>query len=229
MLGAALTGLVTGLSLIVAIGAQNAFVLRQGLARQHVGIVVAICAAADVALIVAGVAGIGRMNYLRFLVFSLIGAVAWVSICVSAGYYFGQFEFVNDTWLNNPKFAGLYDDADPLVAPSQPARVPQVDADQQGRNDEQMRDAFGARRAHFPGAYEQVEGEIVQPAGEEQPRRLEKPANVVERREAPLCASPEGSDQPRIGDRQKRRNGEACDAAAHPCPPGQQDEAGPAE
>jgi membrane-associated protein len=40
------------------------------------------------------VAGIGRMNYLRFLVFSFIGAVAWVSICVSAGYYFGQFEFV---------------------------------------------------------------------------------------------------------------------------------------
>lgn len=40
------------------------------------------------------VAGIGRMNYLRFLVFSLIGAVAWVTICVSAGYYFGQFEFV---------------------------------------------------------------------------------------------------------------------------------------
>jgi len=36
VLGAALTGLVTGLSLIVAIGAQNAFVLRQGLARQHV-------------------------------------------------------------------------------------------------------------------------------------------------------------------------------------------------
>jgi L-lysine exporter family protein LysE/ArgO len=61
VLGAALTGLVTGLSLIVAIGAQNAFVLRQGLARQHVGIVVAICAVADVALIVAGVAGIGRI------------------------------------------------------------------------------------------------------------------------------------------------------------------------
>jgi len=61
MLAATLTGLVTGLSLIVAIGAQNAFVLRQGLARQHVGVVVAICAAADVALIVAGVAGIGRI------------------------------------------------------------------------------------------------------------------------------------------------------------------------
>jgi L-lysine exporter family protein LysE/ArgO len=61
VLGAALTGLVTGLTLIVAIGAQNAFVLRQGLARQHVGLVVAICALADVALIVAGVAGIGRI------------------------------------------------------------------------------------------------------------------------------------------------------------------------
>ena len=45
----------------MAIGAQNAFVLRQGLARQHVGIVVAICAVADVVLIVAGVAGIGRI------------------------------------------------------------------------------------------------------------------------------------------------------------------------
>lgn len=54
-------GLAAGLSLIVAIGAQNAFVLRQGLARQHVGIVVAICALADVVLIVAGVAGIGRI------------------------------------------------------------------------------------------------------------------------------------------------------------------------
>ncbi len=61
MLGALLTGLITGLSLIVAIGAQNAFVLRQGLAREHVGIVVAICAAADAALIVAGVAGIGTI------------------------------------------------------------------------------------------------------------------------------------------------------------------------
>jgi len=54
-------GLVTGLSLIVAIGAQNAFVLRQGLAREHVGLVVAICTVSDVVLIVAGVAGIGTI------------------------------------------------------------------------------------------------------------------------------------------------------------------------
>jgi L-lysine exporter family protein LysE/ArgO len=52
-------GLLTGLSLIVAIGAQNAFVLRQGLRRSHVGLVVGVCAVSDVVLIVAGVAGIG--------------------------------------------------------------------------------------------------------------------------------------------------------------------------
>ena len=52
-------GFLTGLSLIVAIGAQNAFVLRQGIRREHVLTVVAVCAAADVALITAGIAGFG--------------------------------------------------------------------------------------------------------------------------------------------------------------------------
>lgn len=61
MLDSVTAGLLTGLSLIVAIGAQNAFVLRQGLAREHVGLVVAICAVSDVVLIVAGVAGIGAV------------------------------------------------------------------------------------------------------------------------------------------------------------------------
>ncbi len=61
MLAAAVTGLLTGLTLIVAIGAQNAFVLRQGLARDRVGLVVAICASSDVVLICAGVAGIGAL------------------------------------------------------------------------------------------------------------------------------------------------------------------------
>ena len=58
-MGDIVAGLLTGLSLIVAIGAQNAFVLRQGLRRSHVALVVAICALSDVVLILAGVAGIG--------------------------------------------------------------------------------------------------------------------------------------------------------------------------
>jgi L-lysine exporter family protein LysE/ArgO len=50
-----------GLSLIVAIGAQNAFVLRQGLRGEHVGLVVAACALSDALLIAAGVAGAGAV------------------------------------------------------------------------------------------------------------------------------------------------------------------------
>ena len=53
-------GLLLSLGLIVAIGAQNAFVLRQGLRREHVGSVVAFCAVADALLITAGVLGMAQ-------------------------------------------------------------------------------------------------------------------------------------------------------------------------
>jgi L-lysine exporter family protein LysE/ArgO len=58
-LTAAVTGFFTGISLIIAIGAQNAFIIRQGLARNHVLLVVVICATSDVLLIAAGIAGLG--------------------------------------------------------------------------------------------------------------------------------------------------------------------------
>lgn len=54
-----LPGFFAGLSLIVAIGAQNAFVIRQGLIKKHVLTVVAICAISDALLIALGVAGLG--------------------------------------------------------------------------------------------------------------------------------------------------------------------------
>lgn len=53
-------GLALSLGLIVAIGAQNAFVLRQGLRREHVWPVVAFCALADAVLIMAGVLGMAQ-------------------------------------------------------------------------------------------------------------------------------------------------------------------------
>ena len=56
-----LTGFTLSLSLIVAIGAQNAFVLRQGLRREHLGVVVAVCALLDVLLMAAGVFGLGAL------------------------------------------------------------------------------------------------------------------------------------------------------------------------
>ncbi|MGW3490020.1 LysE/ArgO family amino acid transporter [Streptomyces sp. NPDC001054] len=61
ILTATLAGFGTGMSLIVAIGAQNAFVLRQGARRQAVLAVVGICAASDAVLIALGVAGLGAV------------------------------------------------------------------------------------------------------------------------------------------------------------------------
>jgi len=63
-----LPGFLTGLSLIVAIGAQNAFVLRQGLLRKHVLVMVLICAISDATLIALGVLGLG----------ALISALPWL-------------------------------------------------------------------------------------------------------------------------------------------------------
>ncbi|MGC5259141.1 LysE/ArgO family amino acid transporter [Gordonia sp. DT218] len=58
---AAVAGLLTGAGLIIAIGPQNVFVIRQGVARSHVIPVVAVCAISDVVLILAGVAGLGAL------------------------------------------------------------------------------------------------------------------------------------------------------------------------
>ena len=56
-----LPGFALSLTLIMAIGAQNAFVLRQGLRREHVLPVVLVCAASDAVLIMSGVAGLGAL------------------------------------------------------------------------------------------------------------------------------------------------------------------------
>lgn len=56
-----LVGFLTSFTLIAAIGAQNAFVLRQGIRREHVLAVVSVCAVSDLVLITAGIAGIGAV------------------------------------------------------------------------------------------------------------------------------------------------------------------------
>lgn len=61
MLATFLSGLGTGAGLIIAIGSQNAFVLRQGLLRQHVLPVVLVCIGGDILCICAGVAGMGAL------------------------------------------------------------------------------------------------------------------------------------------------------------------------
>ena len=59
MFSVVLTGLLTGFALIVAIGAQNAFVLRQGIRGEHIGAVILTCLLCDVVGIAAGIAGLG--------------------------------------------------------------------------------------------------------------------------------------------------------------------------
>lgn len=56
-----LKGLGLGAGLIIAIGSQNAHVLRMGLRREHVGLTIAVCILCEVLLIAAGVAGVGSL------------------------------------------------------------------------------------------------------------------------------------------------------------------------
>ena len=84
-MNAAIAGFVAGLGLIVAIGAQNAFVIRQGLAKSHVFLVVLICAASDTALILAGVGGLGALIQALpwlLLVFKVFGSgyLVWFGV-----------------------------------------------------------------------------------------------------------------------------------------------------
>lgn len=58
---AALAGFAASAGLIIAIGSQNAFVLRQGLLQRKVGLVVATCTLSDIALILIGIAGVGAL------------------------------------------------------------------------------------------------------------------------------------------------------------------------
>ncbi len=79
----ALAGLLAGLSLIVAIGAQNAFVLRQGIRREHVGAVALLCSLADAVLILAGVTGIGTLVERAPVV---LDVVRWAGAAFLLGY-----------------------------------------------------------------------------------------------------------------------------------------------
>jgi L-lysine exporter family protein LysE/ArgO len=80
MLNTYMQGLALGLSLIVAIGAQNAFVLQQGLKRQHVFWVCLICAMSDALLIFLGVAGFSAviMHYPQIIQYAKWGGAAFL-------------------------------------------------------------------------------------------------------------------------------------------------------
>ena len=79
------TGLGAGLALIIAIGAQNAFVLRQGIRGEHIGLVVLLCMLSDVVLIGAGIFGIGTLIAAAPAVVVVIRLVGAAFLIVYAG------------------------------------------------------------------------------------------------------------------------------------------------
>lgn len=83
MLTTLLAGTLTGLTLIIAIGAQNAFVLRQGIRREHLLTVVLICITADALLIGLGTAGVGAVVDSHP---GLVRVVTWAGGAYLVGY-----------------------------------------------------------------------------------------------------------------------------------------------
>jgi L-lysine exporter family protein LysE/ArgO len=83
VLTSALAGFVASAVLIIAIGAQNAFVLRQGLRREHVLAVVAVCALSDLMLILAGIGGLGAVVTARP---DAVTVIRWVGAAFLIAY-----------------------------------------------------------------------------------------------------------------------------------------------
>lgn len=97
-------GFATSLGLIVAIGAQNAFLLRQGLRSEHVFILSAICAVSDAILISAGVAGFG----------AVISALPWLEpVMRYAGAAFVALYGLKSLWSAFHVTSGLSPAAQP--------------------------------------------------------------------------------------------------------------------
>lgn len=89
MLTALAAGFLTGGSLIVAIGAQNAYVLRQGIIRHHIAAVVVVCAISDAVLILAGVSGIGAViDHAGWV----IDVVRWLGVAFLLWYAAGSLK-----------------------------------------------------------------------------------------------------------------------------------------
>ncbi|MCB1310662.1 MAG: amino acid transporter [Sedimentitalea sp.] len=104
---ALLSGFALGFSLILAIGAQNAFVLRQGLRREHVFAVCLACALSDALLIAAGVAGFG----------ALAGAAPWIEPAMR----FGGAAFL--LWYGARSLIGAWRGGEALLAAREDTRA----------------------------------------------------------------------------------------------------------
>ncbi|MFT3971866.1 MAG: LysE/ArgO family amino acid transporter [Micropruina sp.] len=112
-----LAGIGLGFSLIIAIGAQNVFVLRQGIRREHVVLTATICAISDAVLIAAGVSGIGLVLH---AVPWLLDAVRWVGAAFLVGY--GVLAG-RRAWRGDVEVLRVADESTPAGSPAGGAQV----------------------------------------------------------------------------------------------------------
>ncbi|ONG50449.1 amino acid transporter [Pseudoroseomonas deserti] len=105
-----LGGFALTFSLIVSLGAQNLFLLRQGLRREHVGAVVAFCILADILLMAAGVAGIGR------LLQAVPGLAAWLTLGGAAFLAWYGYGAAQRAWRGGAGAAAARAAGTPLAA-----------------------------------------------------------------------------------------------------------------
>jgi len=120
-------GLLLSLSLIMAIGPQNAHVLRMGLQRQHVGLTVAVCVLADLALIALGVLGLAQLGGLSDKLHGALVGAGVVFLLIYGGLAWRRF------WHPPVAAAGSIGTPAPtgpaalgLASPASPAASPAV-------------------------------------------------------------------------------------------------------
>ncbi len=111
------SGMVLSLSLIMAIGPQNAHLLRMGLTRQHVWLTVAVCVVSDIALIALGVFGLAQFGGLSD---KLMGAMIGAGALFLAVYGWQAFQ----RFLSPAKPASSAADMAPESLPTPPSTPP---------------------------------------------------------------------------------------------------------
>ncbi|PZW29427.1 L-lysine exporter family protein LysE/ArgO [Thermosporothrix hazakensis] len=108
-------GFLLGASLIIAIGAQNAFVLRQGLKRQHVFITAALCTLCDIILILLGVGGLGTL-ITSIPILSMIATWGGAAFLLFYGFRSFRSVFQNNEGLEMGKAAAVVRVRDTVLA-----------------------------------------------------------------------------------------------------------------
>ncbi|SHF90215.1 LysE/ArgO family amino acid transporter [Vibrio gazogenes] len=94
-IASAITGFTTGAGLLVCIGSQNAFVLKQGLLRHHLFAIAAICSISDIILICCGIAGLGTLvknwpNLVEIVRYAGAVFLAWTALSSAKQAWYGN-------------------------------------------------------------------------------------------------------------------------------------------